>query len=91
MMDKDFHGDMVHVLLEENRQLKEQLAGNSQQFYRMPAEERYMQDPLFNGLVNAMFKLIAENQFTPTEMREACMQASIKYEMERGRNRYFDR
>lgn len=86
-MDKDFNGDMARCLLDENMKLKKQLAGNSQQFYQMPAEERCKHDPLFHSLVSMMYDFINRYQFSPTEMRDACMQASIKYEMQRVRMR----
>lgn len=43
-------------------------------------DERYMNDALFHNLVNTLFNLIEHGNFTPTEIREACLLAQIKYE-----------
>ena len=47
----------------------------------MTAQERYQTDPQFRTLVEMMYKAIISAKFTPTEMREAAILASIKYEM----------
>lgn len=44
-------------------------------------KEKYMNDPEYNYLVNMLEKLIAQANFTPSELREACIFASINYEM----------
>jgi len=44
-------------------------------------KEKYMNDPEYNRLVNMLENLIAQAQFTPSELREACVLASINYEM----------
>lgn len=41
-----------------------------------------MIDPLFKGLVDSLYKMIADLEMTPTEVREAAMLATIKYEQE---------
>lgn len=43
--------------------------------------ERYKTDPNFRYLVDTMTKAIIDCQFTPSEMREAALLASINYEM----------
>ena len=43
-------------------------------------KERYESDPQFHALVNIMISYIQQAQFTPTEMREAAVLASIIYE-----------
>ncbi len=49
----------------------------------MPVEERYLRDPEFHNLVSALEKMIAEYQFTPTEVREAAMLACVRAEERR--------
>lgn len=46
------------------------------------AEERYQRDPLFKQLVDVMTMHIRDLQLTGTEIREAAMLATIKFEME---------
>jgi hypothetical protein len=48
--------------------------------YRIPPEERYMRDPQFKQLVDLLEMQIHQAQFTPTELREAAILATIKYE-----------
>lgn len=48
---------------------------------RMSKEDRYCSDPLFKTIVDQMYRLICEGEFTPTEIREAALLAQIKYEM----------
>jgi hypothetical protein len=47
----------------------------------MSAQQRYLNDPQYAKLVDTMVQLINTNQFTPSELREAAVMASIKYEM----------
>lgn len=47
----------------------------------MSMNRKYNEDPAFRRLVDYMVSAIIENQYTPSEMREAAMCASIKYEM----------
>ncbi len=42
--------------------------------------ERYFRDPLFQQVVDTLYRLIENAQMTPTEIREAAMLAQIKYE-----------
>ena len=49
----------------------------------MPVEERYLRDTEFHALVSALEKMIAEYQFTPTEVREAAMLACVRAEERR--------
>lgn len=43
--------------------------------------EKYMNDPEYNNLVDTLESLIESARFTPSELREACVLASINYEM----------
>jgi hypothetical protein len=47
----------------------------------MTGEQRYLYDPQFKTLVDFMVNTIIERKYTPSEMRDAAMLASIKYEM----------
>ena len=47
--------------------------------------QRYMNDPQFRNLVEYMESHIRAANFTPSEMREAAVLASINYEMSRHR------
>ena len=44
-------------------------------------KEKYMNDPEYNHLVRTLEQLIEQARFTPSELREACILASINYEM----------
>ena len=44
------------------------------------AREKYLKDPIFHSLVDLMVHHIVEARFTPSEMREAAILASIIYE-----------
>ena len=44
------------------------------------ARKRYQTDPVFKALVDTMTAAIVKCQYTPSEMREAAIMASIKYE-----------
>jgi hypothetical protein len=46
----------------------------------MTPEERYLQDAEFRNLVDVLTHAIVECQFTPKEVREAAILASIRYE-----------
>lgn len=46
----------------------------------MPLRDRYHSDPAFKMLVDMMVHHIFQCQYTPSEMREAAMLASIIYE-----------
>lgn len=41
-------------------------------------EERYERDPVFRSLVDTMTHFILTAQYTPTELREAALLASIR-------------
>jgi hypothetical protein len=43
----------------------------------MTVEERYRTDPVFNRLVSMMVSQLEDYYFTPTELRQAAMLASI--------------
>lgn len=42
--------------------------------------EKYMNDPEYHHLVQMLENLIERAKFTPSELREACILASINYE-----------
>lgn len=44
-------------------------------------KEKYMNDPEYHHLVLTLESMIERAQFTPSELREACILASINYEM----------
>ena len=44
-------------------------------------KEKYMNDPEYHHLVKTLESLIEQARFTPSELREACLLASISYEM----------
>ena len=43
--------------------------------------EKYMNDPEYHSLVRMLEDMIEQARFTPSELREACVLASINYEM----------
>ena len=45
------------------------------------AESRYENDPAFHTLVDIIYKWVVENQYTPSEVRDAAMLAALHYEM----------
>lgn len=53
-------------------------------------KEKYMNDPDYNNLVHTLEGLIEQARFTPSELREACLLASINYEMRHVRERQID-
>lgn len=52
--------------------------------------EKYMNDPEYNHLVSMLESMIEQARFTPSELREACMLASINYEMRHIREHHID-
>ena len=56
----------------------------------MSPKDRYMNDPQFNNLVNMLESFIQQAQFTPSELREACVLASINHEMKHIRQMQID-
>lgn len=44
-------------------------------------KEKYMNDPEYHQLVTTLESFIERALFTPSELREACVLASINYEM----------
>ena len=50
-------------------------------------KEKYMNDPEYHNLVRTLEGLIEQARFTPSELREACLLASINYEMRHVRDR----
>ncbi len=53
-------------------------------------KEKYMNDPEYNYLVNTLEQMIEQARFTPSELREACILASINYEMRHIRRHQID-
>ena len=51
--------------------------------YPQSASERYLTDVNYKRLVDMMEHMIHMDQFTPSEMREAAIVASINYESKR--------
>ena len=52
--------------------------------------EKYMNDPEYHHLVTTLEHLIEQAHFTPSELREACILASINYEMRHIRDQRID-
>lgn len=48
---------------------------------RQSSLDRYQNDHAFAQLVNMIYALLCENEFTPSEIREAAMVAAMKQEM----------
>jgi len=48
---------------------------------RMDAFERYNRDPDFKILVDLFYQFLIQNEYTPTEIREAANVAACKQEM----------
>lgn len=53
-------------------------------------KEKYMNDPEYHHLVCTLESLIEQARFTPSELREACVLASINYEMRHIRDHHID-
>ncbi len=56
----------------------------------MTPREKYQNDPEYNNLVRTLEGLIELARFTPSELREACVLASINYEMRHIRDMQID-
>ncbi len=50
-------------------------------------KDKYLNDPQYHHLVDMLEHLIDDARFTPSELREACILASINYEMRHIRDR----
>jgi hypothetical protein len=53
-------------------------------------KDKYMNDPEYHHLVCTLEQLIEQARFTPSELREACVLASINYEMRHVRDMHID-
>ncbi len=53
-------------------------------------KEKYQNDPEYHNLVRTLEGLIEQARFTPSELREACLLASINYEMRHVRENQID-
>jgi len=53
-------------------------------------KEKYINDPEYHHLVDTLEQLIEQARFTPSELREACILASINYEMRHVRDCHID-
>lgn len=53
-------------------------------------KDKYMNDPEYHHLVDMLEQLIHQARFTPSELREACVLASINYEMKHIRDMQID-
>lgn len=56
-----------------------------------PPQDRYLRDSQFKCLVDYIEAMIRQCDFTPTEVREAAMLASIRHEQTTLRRYYTDR
>jgi len=56
----------------------------------MSPRDKYMNDPEYNHLVQILEQMIEQARFTPSELREACVLASINYEMRHIRDKQID-
>lgn len=52
--------------------------------------DKYMNDSEYHHLVCTLESLIEQARFTPSELREACVLASINYEMRHIRDKQID-
>jgi len=52
--------------------------------------EKYMNDPEYHHLVHTLEGMIESARFTPSELREACVLASINYEMRHIREHHIE-
>lgn len=43
-------------------------------------EDRYLNDPVYKTLVDTMYHVMCQGNFTPSELREAAMLAAMKFE-----------
>lgn len=59
--------------------------------YRDEPHARYQRDPQFKQLVDMLEHLVHTYQFSPSELREAAVLASIRYESVTVRPRVMDR
>jgi hypothetical protein len=53
--------------------------------YRDPVRRRYERDPTFRQLVDVLLMHLHKYEFSPTELREACMLAAVQFEMTQSR------
>jgi len=53
-------------------------------------KDKYMNDPEYHHLVDTLERMIEGAKFTPSELREACVLASINYEMRHVRHNIID-
>jgi len=53
-------------------------------------KDKYLNDPEYSHLVQTLESLIEQARFTPSELREACILASINHEMRHIRSMQID-
>jgi hypothetical protein len=51
-------------------------------------ESRYMNDPTFHALVDTIYAAVERKQYTPGDVRDAAILASLMYEQRRVRDFY---
>ena len=56
---------------------------------KLTPEQRYGRDVEFHTLVDTIYSLIEQSQFTPTELREAVILACTMYEMRHCKSIFF--
>ena len=54
----------------------------------MTPQEKYMHDPAYHSIVDAMISAIEQHQYTPSELREMAIFAATQYELTHVRKIY---
>ena len=68
---------------------RRRVAMSEKQMYpRDPLEDRFKRDVCFRQLVGLLDNFLQQHEFSPSELRDACMLASTRYEMRNNRQRF---